>query len=98
MDITKQVVLVHAVNGTGRRVEARALKRDQVLPWCAQDLAAGCVVAMKACSGAHHWARRLTAMGFAARLIAPHLVTPYRMEGRGGKNDATDAEPEHRLS
>lgn len=25
------------------------------------------------------------------RLIAAHFVTPYRMEGKGGKNDATDA-------
>jgi transposase len=24
-------------------------------------------------------------------LIAPHFVTPYRMEGKGGKNDAADA-------
>jgi transposase len=29
--------------------------------------------------------------GLAARLIAPHLVTPNRMEAKGGKNDATDA-------
>ena len=91
VDIAKQVIHVHAVDGAGRRVVARALKRDQFLPWCAQHLPAGCVVAMEACSGAHHWARQLMAMGFAARLIAPHLVTPYRMEGRGGKNDATDA-------
>ena len=91
VDIAKQVVHVHAVDGAGRRVVARALKRDQFLPWCAQHLPAGCLVAMEACSGAHHWARQLMAMGFAARLIAPHLVTPYRMEGRGGKNDATDA-------
>lgn len=59
---------------------------------------AGCVVTMEACSGAQHWACRLMAMGFAARLIAPHLVTPQGMEGKGGKNDATDAEPGRRLS
>jgi transposase len=91
VDIAKQVIHVHAVDAAGRRVVARALKRDQFLPWCAQHLPAGCMVAMEACSGAHHWARRLMAMGFSARLIAPHLVTPYRMEGRGGKNDANDA-------
>lgn len=91
VDIAKQVIHVHAVDAAGRRVVARALKRDQFLPWCVQHLPTGCTVAMEACSGAHHWARRLMAMGFAARLIAPHLVTPYRMEGRGGKNDATDA-------
>jgi transposase len=30
-------------------------------------------------------------MGLDARLIAAHFVSPYRMEGRSGKNDATDA-------
>jgi transposase len=46
---------------------------------------------MEACSSAHHWARRLRVMGLDARLIAANFVTPYRMEGKGGKNDATDA-------
>ena len=91
VDIAKTVIHVHAVDAAGRRVVARALKRDQFLPWCQQHLPAGCVVAMEACSGAHHWGRVLMAAGFVARLIAPHLVTPYRMEGKGGKNDATDA-------
>jgi transposase len=30
-------------------------------------------------------------MGLDARLIAGHFVTPYRMAGRSGKNDANDA-------
>jgi len=30
-------------------------------------------------------------MGLDARIIAAHLVTPYRMQGKGGKNDANDA-------
>ena len=46
---------------------------------------------MEACSGAHHWARRLIFMGLDARIIAPHLVSPYRMQGKSGKNDANDA-------
>ena len=46
---------------------------------------------MEACSSAHHWARKLRAQGLDPRLIAAHFVTPYRMEGKGGKNDATDA-------
>ena len=33
--------------------------------------AAGLRVAMGACSGAHHWARKLRSMGFEPRLIAP---------------------------
>ncbi len=90
VDLAKRVIQVHAVDAAGRRVVARALKRDQFIAWCAQ-LPAGCLVAMEACSSAHHWARRLRAMGLDARLIAANFVTPYRMEGKGGKNDATDA-------
>ena len=46
---------------------------------------------MEACTGAHHWARRLAQLGLQVRLIAPHLVAPYRLQGRRGKNDANDA-------
>ncbi len=90
VDLAKNVIQVHAVDGAGRRVLARAFKREAFLAWCAQ-LPAGCLVAMEACSGAHHFARRLRAMGLDARLIAASFVTPYRMEGKGGKNDMTDA-------
>jgi transposase len=90
VDLAKRVIQVHAVDAAGRRVVARALKREQFMAWCAQ-LPAGCVVAMEACSSAHHWARKLRTLGLDARLIAAHFVTPYRMEGKGGKNDMTDA-------
>ena len=90
VDIAKLVIQVHAVDGAGRRVAARAIKREQFVGWCAQ-LPAGCVVAMEACGGAHHWARQLRAMGLDARLIAAGFVSPYRMQGSGGKNDANDA-------
>ena len=90
VDLAKRVIQVHAVDAAGRRVVARALKREQFMAWCAQ-LPVGCVVAMEACSSAHHWARKLQALGLDARLIAAHFVTPYRMEGKGGKNDMTDA-------
>lgn len=89
-DLAKRVIQVHAVDSAGRRVVGRALKRDQFITWCAQ-LPPGCLVAMEACSGAHHWARRLCALGLDARLIAASFVSPYRMEGRSGKNDMTDA-------
>ena len=90
VDLAKSVIQVHAVDAAGRRVVARAFKRGQFVAWCVQ-LPAGCLVAMEACSGAHHWARKLRAMGLDARLIAAHFVSPYRMEGKSGKNDMTDA-------
>ena len=90
VDLAKLVIQVHAVDAAGRRVVARAFKRDQFIAWCAL-LPAGCLVAMEACSSAHHWGRKLRAMGLDARLIAAHFVSPYRMEGKSGKNDAADA-------
>ncbi len=90
VDLAKLVIQVHAVDAAGRRVVTRALKRDQFIAWC-QQLPAGCLVAMEACSSAHHWARKLGAQGLDARLIAANFVTPYRMEGKSGKNDMTDA-------
>src|SRR5207244_6506367 len=90
VDLAKRVIQVHAVDTAGQRVVSRALKREQFMEWCVQ-LPAGCVVAMEACSSAHHWGRKLQALGIDARLIAANFVSPYRMEGKSGKNDATDA-------
>lgn len=90
VDLAKQVIQVHAVDASGRLLVTRAFKPDQFFSWCMQ-LPAGCLVAMEACSSAHHWARKLRAMGLDARLIAANFVAPYRMEGGSAKNDATDA-------
>jgi transposase len=84
------VIQINAVDAAGKLVTNRQLSRDKFLPWCVQ-LPAGCTVAMESCSGAHHWARKLTAMGLDARIIPAHLVTPYWLQGKGGKNDANDA-------
>ncbi len=91
VDLAKRVIQVHAVNAAGQRVTGRALPREKFLTWCAVQLPKGCLVAMEASSSAHHWARKLIALGLDARIIAAHLVTPYRMQGKGGKNDANDA-------
>jgi transposase len=90
VDLAKRVIQVHAVDGSGRVVVAKALARERFTAWCAQ-LPPGVLVAMETCGGAHHWARKLAAMGMEPRLIAGHFVGPYRMEGKRGKNDANDA-------
>jgi transposase len=46
---------------------------------------------MEACSGAHYWARLFRQYGHDVRLMAPKFVSPYRMAGKAGKNDAADA-------
>ena len=90
VDLAKRVIQVHAVDAAGQLVTGRALARDRFIGWCAQ-LPAGCVVAMEASSSAHHWARKLCSLGLDARIIAAHLVKPYRKQGSSGKNDANDA-------
>ena len=90
VDLAKHAIQVHAVDANGRVVTARMLSRDKFMAWCAQ-LPPGCLVAMEACAGAHYWGHKLLALGLDARLISASFVTPYRIEGRGGKNDANDA-------
>lgn len=90
VDLAKNLIQVHAVDASGIVVTNRALKRERFLLWCA-ELPAGCLIAMEACSGAHHWCRKLIERGFDARMIPAQSVVPYRIQGRSGKNDANDA-------
>lgn len=90
VDLAKHVIQVHAVDRATKLVTNRSLTRTNFMLWCTK-LPPRCLVAMEACSGAHHWARKLVALGLDARIIAAHLVSPYRMQGKGGKNDANDA-------
>jgi transposase len=90
VDLAKRVIQVHRVDAHERVVTSKALRREQFLPWCAR-LPAGTLVVMEASSSAHHWCRRLIALGLDARIVSAQLAAPYRQEGRSGKNDANDA-------
>jgi hypothetical protein len=57
MDLAKHVFSLCGMDGSGRVLRRLDLKRDAFAAWLAQ-LPAGTGVAMEACSGAHHWARR----------------------------------------
>lgn len=90
IDLAKSVIQVHAVDALGKPVSNKALTREKFIAWCVQ-LPAGCLVAMEASSSAHHWGRKLAALGLDARILPAQLVSPYRIQGKGGKNDAKDA-------
>ena len=90
VDLAKRVIQVHGGDAAGRVLTSKALRREQFLPWCAQ-LPPGCLVVMEASSSAHHWCRRLIALGLDARIVSAQLAAPYRQEGHHGKNDANDA-------
>ena len=90
IDLAKSIFAVHGVNQNGKAelVKPR-ISREQLLPLIAQ--LPPCLIGMEACSGAHHWARLFRQHGHSVKLIAPKFVTPYRMSGKRGKNDAADA-------
>jgi transposase len=90
IDLAKNVFALHGVNGSGV-VELRQPKVARGKLGALVAALPPCTIGIEACSGAHHWARQFQAHGHTVRLIAPKLVTPYRMSGKRGKNDAADA-------
>ena len=82
IDLAKQVFQIHGVDRHGNARVRKQFRRSQLLPWLAQ--LPPCIVAMEACRGAHHWARRLQRMGHDVRLIPPQHVKAFV---RGQKND-----------
>ncbi|MGH8463277.1 MAG: IS110 family transposase [Pseudomonas sp.] len=90
LDLAKLVFSVCEQDAGGRNLQRKDLRRVAVAPWLAQ-LPAGTIVAMEACSGAHHWARRCQAYGLDPKLIAAQFVAPFR-KSQTTKNDRNDAE------
>ncbi len=90
IDLAKNVFAVHGVDEYGKAALIKPkVAREQLLSLIAQ--LPPCLIGMEACSGAHHWARQFRKHGHTVRLIAPQFVTPYRLSGKRGKNDAADA-------
>jgi transposase len=87
IDLAKNVLQVHGVDEHGKRVFNKPLRRAQVLPFFANLPPA--LIGMEACASAHHWARKLTALGHTVKLMPPQYVKPYV---KSNKNDAADAE------
>src|SRR5476649_2954869 len=87
LDIAKSVFQVHAVDGEGKIIVRRQLKRRYVLVFF-QKLPP-CLVGIEACASSHHWSRELQALGHTVRLMPPAYVKPYV---KRHKNDAADAE------
>ena len=90
IDLAKNVFALHGVSDAG----AVQLRQPKVTRGKLSELVASlppCTIGMEACSGAHHWARLFVSHGHVVKLMAPKLVSPYRMSGKRGKNDAADA-------
>lgn len=87
LDLAKNVFQVHGVDDRDRKLFNRQLKHAQVMEFFVN--LPPCLVAMEACTSAHYWARKLSALGHTVKLIAPQHVKPYV---KTNKNDAADAE------
>lgn len=90
VDLAKCSFAVCAVDAAGHVLQRLTFKREAFAAWLAQQ-PAGTIVAMEACSGAHHWARRCLEFGLAPRLLAAQFVRPFRKNPLA-KNDPADAE------
>jgi transposase len=90
VDLAKSVFSACEVDGIGHVLRRQDLRREPFGLWLAQ-LPAGTIVAMEACSGAHHWARLCLEDGLQPRIMAAQFVKPFRKSVRS-KNDRNDAE------
>jgi len=86
LDLAKSSFAMVILDAEGRERTRRTLTRGQLLAFMAKQVEA--VVAMEACSSAHHWARQLQALGHRVVLLPPQHVKGYL---RGQKNDYNDA-------
>jgi transposase len=86
VDLAKHVFQVHGVDGQGKIVLVRQLRRQQMMEFFRK--LPSCLVGMEACATAHYWARELMRLGHTVRLIPPCYVKAYV---KRSKNDAADA-------
>lgn len=88
VDLAKNVFQLHGVDRREKPVWKRSLRRGQWLQELQQRVAPGAQIGMEACAGAHHWGRRLEALGYRVKLIAPQFVKPYVKSNKSDRNDA----------
>src|SRR5215218_4382912 len=87
LDLAKSAFQAHGADASGAVLFRRKLRRYQLLAFFSSQ--PPCTVAMEACGSAHHWAREISRLGHAVRLIPPAYVKPFV---KRQKNDAADAE------
>lgn len=88
IDLAKKIFHLTAMDSDGEIVERKRLRRAGLRSYLAR-LPKGCVVAMEACGGAHHWGRLATTHGHRALLMGGQFVAPYI---KSNKNDTLDAD------
>ena len=87
VDTAKRMFQLYWVDMETGEIKTLKLSRAKFLEHFANR--ARCLVAMEACGGSQHWARRLWELGHEARLLPAKAVRPFVC---GNKNDARDAQ------
>ena len=86
LDIAKSVFQVHGVDGGGAVLIRKRVGRAKVLEFF--SALPPCLIGIEACPTAHHWSRKLQALGHTVKLMPPSYVKAYV---KRSKNDANDA-------
>ncbi|WP_213956804.1 MULTISPECIES: IS110 family transposase [unclassified Variovorax] len=86
IDLAKRFFQLHGADRQGRALYTAKATRAAFLETVRESRPR--VVAMEACSSAHHWARCFRAMGIEVRLISPQYVTPFVKTNKNDRNDA----------
>ena len=75
IDLAKRSFQLHGAGADGSVAFRRKLSRERLLDFLASQ--PRCVVAMKACAGAHQWGREIGQLGHEVRLLPPIYVKPF---------------------
>jgi transposase len=86
IDTSKAVFTLHAIDQADRPMLRVNLRRTQMISFFKKRPRTE--IAMEACGSAHHWARKLMALGHDVRLIPPQYVKPYVKRAKNDRNDA----------
>ncbi len=74
LDLAKSVFRVHGVDGSGKPIIRRQLRRRRVLAFFKK--LPPCLVGMEACATSHYWAREIAALGHEVRTMPARYVKP----------------------
>lgn len=86
IDLAKNVFQVCLFDRHGKVLSNKSIRRAALAKFLVKQPPA--LVAMEACGGSHHWARKAQSLGHQVMIIPPKQVTPYR---QGQKTDGNDA-------
>ncbi|MDR1777000.1 MAG: transposase, partial [Desulfovibrio sp.] len=75
LDIARNVFQVFSADGQGKKLGNRKMHRQAALEYFTR--LQPCTVGIEACGTAHYWARTLTEMGYAVKLINPQDVKKF---------------------